>query len=373
MADLLLTGYTRSALLAERVGHGAGTGNSGAGGDATAYTEVQVTTSADSGAGSLRTALNTPSSWVTFAPNLGELRLLSDIPYRENTVIDGRGSGSLWISNYGFINTVTPRGNVIITDMTFDYRQWWAGNSPPVSATNGPGGFVAGWPTTGANDYWYNHLRYMSNSWASGGGTGFDDDGVNLSSGDDGSTNGKRCTISWCHFPWTYKPITIGNSQLDTVDLVTIHHNFFDGCWSRSPLCRNARIHYFNNWVNSWRSAGVGLASNVNFMGENNIFDRGIFNLDGITNGNGAVDLSSFDDIPGTVTAANWTGTLTSGGVVNIFSVGTAYVPSGFYSYTADTANAALRTALSAGVGPRTNSLGLPPAIVLNHTPARVS
>lgn len=57
------------------------------------WTHFVVNTNADSGSRSLRDALSSPGRWITFDSALEEstIALLSDIPFRENTFIDGTG------------------------------------------------------------------------------------------------------------------------------------------------------------------------------------------------------------------------------------------------------------------------------------------
>lgn len=340
----LATGYTRESLLAERSGYGRDVGNTAAGGDAMAYTEHRVTNSADSGAGSLRDALSAPNRWITFAPNLGEIRLLSDSPYRENLIVDGRGAATMHVSNYGFINPggTTPRGNVAVSDITFDYRTWWAGNSPPVAATNGPGGFISGWPAPGANDYWMHHLTVLSNGPNAEKTAGFDDDSINLSSGSDGATRtgAQRMTVDWCRFVTNYKTSVIGNTDTDPVDLVTFHHNYFDRVYMRQPLIKGARVHAYNNWHYDWGNSGIQVAGNGRLICDNSIFTAVTRAANGI-----------YDNPGTTTTIIRHAGNLLEAANALPAEKGTRWTID--YSFTMDTAGQALKDALTADAGAR--------------------
>ena len=116
----------------------------------------------------------------------------------------------------------------------------------------------------------------------------------------------------------------------------------------RHPLARYAKIHAFNNYYNDV-IIGVDAVTDVQFYSENEIFKH---------NASGSnpmvkvwVGGSPGNDPRGALNTKVVNPWLINGATVQEINPSTIFVPSSYYSYTPDTANAALQTAIINGAG----------------------
>jgi pectate lyase len=264
----LANGLTRSSLLDERIGYAKHANVTGG----LAGPEIVVTTTADSGPGSLRAALAHPGpEWITFAPALRRQRIRiagsgpdGGIAITEATTIDGRGVAPI-IENYGLrINA----SNVIVSDIEGDFTTYWQNGRNPAPGDNGPDYFsrLSAAPGT-ATGLWFHHLRIRGFSYdtASRGSEGTLDEAIGL-------TKARDVTISYTHFDHADRNIILGYDDFTTnyVDRVTIALNHFERGYQRHPYHRGPGfVHVFNNWIDrhgGYTSDGRGAGFGMKFL-----------------------------------------------------------------------------------------------------------
>jgi pectate lyase len=264
----LANGLTRSSLLDERIGYAKHANVTGG----LAGPEIVVTTTADSGPGSLRAALAHPGpEWITFAPALRRQRIRiagsgpdGGIAITEATTIDGRGVAPI-IENYGLrINA----SNVIVSDIEGDFTTYWQNGRNPAPGDNGPDYFsrLSAAPGT-ATGLWFHHLRIRGYSYdtSSRGSEGTLDEAIGL-------TKARDVTISYTHFDHADRNIILGYDDFTTnyVDRVTIALNHFERGYQRHPYHRGAGfVHVFNNWIDrhgGYTSNGQGEGFGMKFL-----------------------------------------------------------------------------------------------------------
>jgi pectate lyase len=163
----------------------------------------------------------------------------------------------------------------------------------------------------------------------------------------DGSVDVKQrstfVTISWNWFHGTDKSMLLGHSDTFTQDVgflkVTYHHNYFDGSNQRHPRVRFGEpVHVYNNYYRNVGLYGVASTENAGVVVEGNYFQNVAFPCHSV---------SGFaESNPGRLVQRNnvfaGSGTCEAGGTVA--------EPSGFYSYTMDSA-ASIPQIVPAGVG----------------------
>ncbi|MEO5837502.1 MAG: hypothetical protein ABIQ73_30370 [Acidimicrobiales bacterium] len=248
--DLLLEQVDGFAKLAE---------TNGAGIDGQLYV---VTSTADSGAGTLREGLEQGGRWVTFDktvfPAVREtvIGLNSAIQIGNNTTLDGRCSnvhvqpsrsaeGGLFVGYFG----ERANENVIITNVKI-------GPVPGRGDGQSGDGIRVVW---GSDRFFITHVEITSAN----------DEAIEVSRGDKGPMRG---TISYSHISTTRKAVLIGDqtgnnekgggwtSSLHRIQ-VTIHHNWFQGNAVRNPLVTDSDGHLYNNYVDSYGLRGNEQAS----------------------------------------------------------------------------------------------------------------
>jgi len=79
-------------------------------------------------------------------------------------------------------------------------------------------------------------------------------------------------TISYNKFVQNRKSILLGGWEYDTLVDVTIHHNYFLESIQRTPLCRNANVHFYNNYLLNCGKC-ISSRSNCYIFSEFNYFD----------------------------------------------------------------------------------------------------
>ncbi len=201
------------------------------------------------GPGSLRAAAETPGPAIVLFAVSGKIELRKTIAVASNLTIDGRGADV----------TVVGKGLVIDGGSNIILRNLRVRDSPE-SDSNDDAIAVAG----GAKGVWIDHMDL----------TGFKDGLIDVTQGATG------VTLSWNKLADHGKTMLLGsNVQEGTPDLVdiTVHHNLYEGTGERSPMVRQARVHVFNNVLQSWGYAadsGYGMRSDCGgiVLVEANIF-----------------------------------------------------------------------------------------------------
>jgi len=292
-------------LFDELVGFGADT-TGGRGG-----TICTVTSTADSGAGSLRDCVEAASGprWIRFAVD-GEIALRSKLRLAGNMTVDGRDR-AVEITGAGL--QVLDDDNVIITNLSFH--------------SGGSGDDNDAIQVRGANDVWIHHCSLAD----------YADGLIDLTKGTG------DVTVSWNKFSDHDKVMLISANDNDTEDeatRVTLHHNWFYRTTQRHPRIRHGKLHAYNNFIDRWDSYGMGCSTNSECYAERNVFQAGsdsdaIITQVGEDEGRGEV--ASHDDL------------LLGGAVVE--ERGTVFEPSDFYAYTAESTTGLSATVqLGAGV-----------------------
>jgi pectate lyase len=342
----------REAILGQHVGFGTVTG--GAGG-----TLCTVTTLLDSGAGSLRACADFASNrWIIFQAGLtGTIQFISrGIDPGSNITIDGRGA-DITLTGNGRIH-IDSVSNIIITNMKL---------SAPVFTVHNL------WIVGSAHDIWLDHLTI-------GGGNQDDENMLIDCTTFAGGVLG--VTFSWIRFiPATTNPnwpgsfvISANSGQTCNANTqLTLHHNYYDQIFRRTPFQSFAKVHSFNNYYKNTVACAsppcmaADIRNTGQFYSENDIFECG---------GTVCCDAPACDTVDPRyvsgrwprVTTKNWPGDVTAVAPSNMrttgqwsvtgtetyeadLNPGTIFTPSSLYSYTAVTANAALRDAIVAGAG----------------------
>lgn len=152
-------------------------------------------------------------------------------------------------------------------------------------------------------------------------------------------------TISWSKFSGAAKNVLIGADDAHTSDQgklrVTLHHNWFDNNFERSPSVRYGQVHVFNNYYSgSNTSYGVAARIGSNVRTDNNYFE----------NFSGA-PLRTLDPSPGVISGAS-TNVYTGSGSNKISTAEGNWAPS--YAYASALAPATdVPAAIKAGAGAR--------------------
>jgi len=310
-------------------------------------TLCQVTNLLDSGPGSLRSCADDWASqsvgpkWITFAVS-GTIRLSSFIHmWRGNTTIDGRGQ-DITIENQGIIigwrgsPNPMPNSNYIIHNLKF--KNEVGGRMICVGA--------------GASNVWIDHNTFQNAV----------DEIICIGSGGvfSPSLAPQGITVSWNHFPaatpgqgWADKSILVSDDPSHSGDVgitLTLHHNRYQ-TYVRHPLARLAKIHAFNNYYDG-PVIGVDAVTDLRFFSENEIFRyAGGSNPMVKVWANGTLMNPGGGDPRGCLSCKVLNPWLINGAQVQEINPGSIFNPASFYSYTPDTANAALQTAIVNGAG----------------------
>lgn len=240
--------YSAATLLAERVGYGA----QATGGDPTRV--YRVTTLANSGAGSLRNALESNEPyWIVFDVE-GRITHPTRVDVRSNKTIDGRGRD---ITIEGTLHLEDTR-NVIISDVALtNTLEGRCGQDGDVILVTGDG--TTNPATFTSRDLWFHHLELYD------GGDGLLD-----------LRGASRVTISWVHMH-THKKAMLMWQNRDGGAVpgmrVTMHHNFLDRLTLRGPQFIYGWAHFFNNYHFEWYEYGAGSLGGAQMVSEHNVYE----------------------------------------------------------------------------------------------------
>ena len=283
----------------------------------------------DSGSGTLREAAEVGGYWITFDQSY-EIELASNISLAGNTTIDGRGH-SIEIVGAGLHMSGSENRNLILTDISVAHSGKRNNDLLQI--------------TSGASDFWFNHLALADST----------DEYVDISRSADDGVYG---TISWTHFqrggPQNTDEFAIligddGGSDTNHLIHVTLHHNWFNGTRQRNPSANGSRVHTFNNVI-QWRLWGIQARNNVGDIGaqvvsENDVFDAEFTHAENPGDGARLFDDGNFLRITNPLL-------LNGAGIVESNPEG-AFNPAEEYDYALDPVEDVMEIVTSAA-GPRT-------------------
>ena len=320
-----LTVATEQQLLLGRVGFGRGVTGGLAG------PVVHVTTSADSGPGSLRAAVagNTPA-WVVFDDDY-TIRLDSGVAVGSNKTIDGRGH-KVTLTGHGTDGLVLKGvSNIIVANMLLhDF-----GDVAKTSRNDKPDAI---------------HIERSSNVWVDH--CDLSEAGDKLVAVANGSTD---VTVSWNHFHDQQQVFQIGDQASAAAAAeqnVTVDHNYFDHTGYRNPVVSYGKAHVFNNYYVGWRLYGVRSERVAQVYLENNVFAAGSSRRasDVSTGGSGCNDEGTrCDPRRGYLEATG--NLLENGAELQTNAVADMFKPSDYYRYQAEPATSALAAEIVKGAG----------------------
>jgi pectate lyase len=265
---------------------------------------------------------------------------------RSDKTIDGRGR-DITIEGNLVLRDAT---NVIITDvgMTNELEGHCTQDGDVITiegrGDTDPGGYTS-------RNIWINHVELFL------GGDGLLD-----------IKGGSKITISWCHLHGHKKAMLASYTQDDAPApgmRVTFHHNYFERITLRGPQFIFGWAHYFNNYQFEWYEYGAGSLGGAQFYSENNIYQArpGWFCLPvpcPDPNPCGDNDTVVSKDALVTDWASNGEGYAISVGDLALEDASISenqpqdvFIPSDYYSYTAETATEELAARIAAESGPR--------------------
>ena len=319
---------SEQALLAQRVGFGGGV-TGGAGGQI-----VHVTSDADSGTGSLRTAVagNDPR-WIVFDKDM-TIKLTKPLAVGSNKTIDGAGQ-KVEITGPGIQGLdLIGDSNVIVESLTLhDF-----GNVAKTAQNNLPDAI---------------HLDHAHGIWIDHNDLSMAGD--KLVAVSNGSTG---ITVSWNHFHDQLQTFQIGNqatAAADVAQTVTVNDNFFDHTGYRNPVIAYGRAHVYNNYYLGWKSYGVRAERTAQMVLQNNIFVAGSNPRAAIvtTHAGGCNDAGTrCDNRPGYVKSEG--NLLLNGAKIKNHGPQTNFFdPAKVYRYTARPATMGLATQIAKLAGPQ--------------------
>lgn len=332
--------YSAATLLAERAGFGAGV----TGGDPSRL--YRVTSLADSGPGTLRAALSTPTSQYVVFDIEGTIKLTGRMDVLSNKTVDGRGRN---IVIDGTLRLPAGTKNVILADITLQNPAGFATSDGDSIEVRGKGGAA---PTDfESRDLWFHHLG--------------------LGRGGDGQLDlrgASNVTISYGHMYGHAKSMLHWKDSDNNPApgmRVTYHHNYFEKITRRSPQFAYGLADFFNNYVSQWYEFGAASNDKAQFLSEANIYEArpGAFCLPGCPDPNSPTHDSDFW-VSKKALVSGWDNDkgysrsthdlLLNDAKVEQYEPTRVFSRSTYYRATVEKADDALRTAIKNSAGPRT-------------------
>lgn len=318
----------REAIAGTAVGYGrAATG--GKGGQLRVVSNLN-----DSGAGSLRAAVETPGpAWITSSVS-GTIPLATEIQVGSDKTIDGRGS-KLTLSRYGlnfgrWQALGAPTANAIVTNLLFFDT---VGNCQlRISEMS--------------SDVWIEHCTFSK----------MVDESVYVGSYNSSNTDPAPTRVTVSNSRWnglnsvgsSDKVLLISDSGLpkDAAATVTMYRNWYNRMYVRHPLGRYAKVHSLNNFYDA-PIIGVDGRTDLQFLSENDILNRNV---------SGSVPMFKVwlngyvpDDPRGAKSLKVVNPLLLNGATFEQVNAAGIFVPG--YPYTPAVADAALQSAIVASAG----------------------
>jgi pectate lyase len=205
---------------------------------------TMVTTTADSGPGSLRWATGLPGPRrIGFAVS-GTIALQRDVEVGPSTTIDGRGADI----------TITGRGLSLRQDDVVLRNLKFADSTPSDIEQDAV-------RIDGADHVWIDHCT-MTNA---------GDKSIDMVRGTD-------LTVSWSHLHHQEQVIQLGtySTQAESRDIrVTLHHNFFDTNGYRNPLLTYGFVQAYDNYLYDWQVFGMSAIRGARLLSQANVFEAG--------------------------------------------------------------------------------------------------
>ena len=336
------------SLLAEREGFG----RHATGGDATQI--YRVTSLADDGPGTLRTALESPTPWTIIFEVDGHIYWETDVRVQSNKTVDGRGR-DLTVDGTWRLKHVR---NVIISDLSLtrsprDGEDVCEQDGDVVLITGDGGAHPDDFST---RDIWLHHLDFRD------GGDGLLD-----------IRGGTNITVSWSHFVQHKKVSLVWqdvNGRPTEGMQVTWHHNHFDHTTVRNPRFHYGQSHFVNNYVDEWWQSGAASYDGAQFFSEANVYRAGddCYGIPGVMpciddnpcaiNNDWFVDRSmavvtTGSSAPGRVRGRG--DLLLNGAQIEITNPSEVFEPTESYSFPVEVATEDLAARIAAESGPRTD------------------
>ncbi|MBI3201278.1 MAG: hypothetical protein HYZ29_07005 [Myxococcales bacterium] len=333
--------FSAATLLSERLGFGAGT----TGGDPTK--PYHVTTLADSGAGSLRAALESSEPhWVVFDVN-GTITLGTSVKIKSNKTVDGRGRA---ITIKGQLRIEPGTENVILSDVSAT-----SPSDGDVISLRGVAGATAAQYAT--KRFWFHHLDLFK---------GFD--------GLIDVRGATDITVSWGHFHSHAKAFLNArdtNNAPSPGMRMTYHHNYLNRITRRGPQFHYGLCDFFNNYQYEWYEFGATSQYQAQFLSEANIYQArpGSVCLPACPDPNSPTGdsdfsvskkglISGWDSEKGFIRSV---GDLTlNEATVEQVDPQKVFSRSTYYAASPEPAGATLKAAIVAGAGPRTKYCASP-------------
>lgn len=307
------------------------------------FDEVFVTTLNDSGAGSLREALDTATGprLIRFQVD-GVIQLINSLLVPSNVTIDGRGR-AITLRGKGLI--LAGSDDVIVTHLTIEDV-----------APNSEDGLRIGDPALGASErVVIDHVTFRA--------TGNNGDSANVDEAMSIIFGSRAITLQWLRVESWEKVLLVGNGDapqsVDGAITLSVHHSYFKNTGRRHPQARFGVIDLWNNFFDDWRmydwfylapyreSFGVQSQEGARLRVENSLFRRLPHSKDTLSQADDATrcELGGLLDGVGLVTTSDSTAPLR-------FNVGCSAANwTRPYAVTLDAADATLRSRLEQGAG----------------------